>query len=107
MKSYSSNSANRIGLATRKHLAIALALTAFTTAGVAPALAAAKHYHHPAHARLRMYAPEALAQGPSGATRDAAIHECSVNAAKYSSSAWQTTQFATYETCMAEHGQVP
>jgi hypothetical protein len=37
--------------------------------------------------------------------RAAAIHECSVKAAKYSYTTWQTTQFATYGTCMADHGQ--
>ena len=39
------------------------------------------------------------------AARDAAIHECSVKVAKYHFNTWQTTQFAVYGTCMAEHGQ--
>ncbi len=41
------------------------------------------------------------------AARDAAIHECSVKAGKWGMIAWQTTQFAVYGTCMAEHGQQP
>jgi hypothetical protein len=41
------------------------------------------------------------------AARDAAVHECSVKAQRWSNTMWQTTQFAVYETCMAEHGQRP
>ena len=39
------------------------------------------------------------------AARKAAIHDCSVKAAKYVFSTWQSTQFATYGTCMANHDQ--
>jgi len=37
--------------------------------------------------------------------RSAAIHECSVEAAKYTFHVWQLEQFAVYGTCMAKHGQ--
>jgi len=37
--------------------------------------------------------------------RSAAIHACSVDAAKYLFHVWQTEQFAVYGTCMAKHGQ--
>jgi hypothetical protein len=37
--------------------------------------------------------------------RDAAIHDCSVRAGKYSMSAWQSTQIDVYGECMAEHNQ--
>jgi len=37
--------------------------------------------------------------------RAAAIHECSVQAAKYLFFVWQLEQFAAYGTCMAKHGQ--
>jgi hypothetical protein len=37
--------------------------------------------------------------------RSAAIHDCSVEASKYSFYVWQTAQFAVYGTCMAKHGQ--
>ena len=37
--------------------------------------------------------------------RAAAIHECSVQAAKYLFFVWQLEQFAVYGTCMAKHGQ--
>jgi len=37
--------------------------------------------------------------------RSAAIHACSVDAAKYLFHVWQTEQFAVYGTCMANHGQ--
>ena len=39
--------------------------------------------------------------------RDAAIHECSVQAQKWSNTMWQTSQFAAYSNCMMEHGQRP
>ncbi len=39
------------------------------------------------------------------AARKTAIHECAVKAAKYVFNTWQTTQFAVYGTCMADHGQ--
>ena len=41
------------------------------------------------------------------AARDAAIHECSVKASKWSNTMWQTQQFAVYSNCMIEHGQQP
>jgi hypothetical protein len=41
------------------------------------------------------------------AARAAAIHECSVKAAAYSQTAWQSTQIIIYDKCMAEHGQIP
>ena len=41
----------------------------------------------------------------TSAAREAAIHECSVKASKYSMSSWQSTQLEVYGTCMAEHGQ--
>jgi hypothetical protein len=44
------------------------------------------------------------ADGPV-VSRDAAIHDCSVKAGKYSFSAWQTTQIDVYRECMAEHNQ--
>ena len=37
--------------------------------------------------------------------RSAAIHACSVEAAKFLFHVWQLEQFAVYGTCMTEHGQ--
>jgi hypothetical protein len=39
--------------------------------------------------------------------RDAAIHDCSVKASKWSNTMWQTQQFTVYSNCMTEHGQQP
>ncbi|HEX4407973.1 MAG TPA: hypothetical protein VH206_04285 [Xanthobacteraceae bacterium] len=39
--------------------------------------------------------------------RDAAIHDCSVEASKWSFSTWQSTQIITYGDCMTAHGQEP
>ena len=53
----------------------------------------------------------ALAFGPLSKTeqmsplRSAAIHECSIEAAKYVFHVWQLEQFAVYGACMAKHGQ--
>jgi hypothetical protein len=47
------------------------------------------------------------ADGPvvQSPARDAAIHDCSVEAGKYSFSSWQSTQIAVYGECMTEHNQ--
>ena len=37
--------------------------------------------------------------------RSAAIHDCSVEAAKYLFHVWQTAQFAVYSTCMTKKHQ--
>jgi hypothetical protein len=41
-----------------------------------------------------------------GPARAAAIHECSIQAAKHKEYVEETTYIATYRTCMAERGQV-
>ena len=109
MKSCNSNwSSNRTGHAVKKYLAIALALVAITAASTAPALAASDQDQDAVHAkRLHMYAPGALDQNQTKTARDAAVQECSNEAAKLSSSSWQTAQFAAFGTCMTEHGQQP
>jgi hypothetical protein len=40
----------------------------------------------------------------NSAREQAAIHECSVKAGKYSNTSELTTQFSVYRNCMAEHG---
>ena len=47
------------------------------------------------------------AENRTNAARDAATHECSVEASKYSNTSMQTTQFAVYSNCMTQHGQKP
>lgn len=60
---------------------------------------------------LPMFALAALAFVPlskaeqGSSSRSAAIHACSVDAAKYLFHVWQLEQFAVYGTCMAKHGQ--
>lgn len=107
MKSFNTNwPSHRTGYAAKKCLAIVLAVAAVAAASAAPALAAGDQDQDTVHVkRLHMYAPGALNQTKS--TRDAAIQECSNEAAKLSSSGWQTAQFAAYGTCMTEHGQQP
>ena len=41
------------------------------------------------------------------AARDAAIHDRSVKASKWSNAKWQTEQFTVYSNCMTQHGQQP
>jgi hypothetical protein len=71
--------------------------------------------HSGVHARrLYLYAPSSLGQSQSSApqssagktAREAALHDCSVKASKWSFSAWETTQLAVYRDWMTEHGQV-
>ena len=78
-------------------------------------MAAKNVRRQPMHARrLYLYAPSGLEQNQSAAiaspsgdtTREAALHDCSVAASKWSFSAWQSTQLTVYRDCMAAHGQV-
>ena len=110
-----------------KKLGIALALLLSATsvalaqtptkqgAGDTAPTAARSIRHQPMHARrLYLYAPSGLEQNQSAAiaspsadtTREAALHDCSVAASKWSFSAWQSTQLTVYRDCMAAHGQV-
>jgi hypothetical protein len=93
----------------KKYLPLALAVAAFATVGAAPALARHHHYHHPIHRILNSYYQPSNDPGEvhSSPERDAALRECNTQAQKYSNSAWETTQFAVYGTCMSEHGQIP
>jgi hypothetical protein len=61
-----------------------------------------------------MYAGESFGQSIDmmgdtqvDAKRAAALHDCSVAASKYNFSTWQTAQFATFGTCMMNHGETP
>jgi hypothetical protein len=101
--------ADREGFTVKRYLAIALAVAALATVGTVPALAATHHTAAQSARPLQMYAPEGLNQGQPGspqseAARDAAIHECNVEASKYNFTSWQSTQSAVYGTCMTEHG---
>jgi hypothetical protein len=51
-----------------------------------------------------LFAPLSNAEQASP-QRSAAIHACSVEAAKYIFHVWQLDQFAVYGTCMEKHGQ--
>jgi hypothetical protein len=83
-----------------KKLFMALALA---TAMATPAFAATGHHNSaPSTHRLYMYAPEGLDNA-----RNAAMQECNALAEKWSNSSWETTQLATYGSCMAQHGQRP
>jgi hypothetical protein len=50
-------------------------------------------------------APTTAANGQISAARAAAIHECSLLAARYPLHDWGNTQIHLYRTCMARHGQ--
>jgi hypothetical protein len=100
-----------------KYLPIALAFATLTIVGATPAFAATHHRHHHAVQSLNglhMYAGESLDRSgdvlgamPMNESRAQAIHDCSMKAAPYNFSTWETTQFAMYGTCMTEHGQQP
>jgi hypothetical protein len=88
-----------------------LAAVALATLIAVPAFAATPHARTvaPQARHLYMYAPGELApsQAAGGQSRDAAMRDCNAAASKWSNSAWETTQLATYGTCMTEHGQTP
>lgn len=105
-------------------MATAAGVTNSSDTPPAPATQATQHHPmRPAHRPARplyLYAPSGVEQNamsprgpergqaaaPTGeSARDAAIHECSEKANKWGFSAWQTTQYAAYGTCMSEHGQ--
>jgi hypothetical protein len=70
---------------SRKFLTIALAIGVLANASGKPAFAKDRHL--------------------TNAARPAAIHDCNIEADKYSPITQLPNQFAVYGTCMANHGQ--
>ncbi|MFZ0423952.1 MAG: hypothetical protein WAL80_13835 [Xanthobacteraceae bacterium] len=83
-------------LATAKYAAIVLSAIAVTYASTSFAKPLRNEVDQ------QQSAPGFVADNP----RDAAIHDCSVEASKWSFSTWQSTQIITYGDCMAAHGQI-
>ena len=69
----------------RKFLTIALAIGVYANAGGNPTFAKDRHL--------------------TNAGRPAAIHDCNIEADKYSPITQLPNQFAVYGTCMANHGR--
>jgi hypothetical protein len=92
-------------------LALAVAALGATPAFATDATSTATHHHHRAAQSTRSLHMEVRQTGGAPARtesgREAAVRECSNAASNYSNSAWQTTQFASYGTCMSQHGQTP
>jgi hypothetical protein len=85
-------------LTAGKFLCVTLAVSALATLGAAPTFAASR----------QLFANDVdTGSVPVSAKRASAIHDCSVAASKYNFSTWQTEQFASYDGCMANHGEVP
>jgi hypothetical protein len=85
-----------------KKLLTAIALTVLVAT---PSFAATVHHQAPQSTRhLYMYAPGG---GTTDNGREAAMRECNAAASKWSNSTWETTQLATYGSCMTAHGQQP
>jgi len=95
----------------RKYLPVAFGLAAFAVMGTAPAYAAGHYRTVHRRGAKSSYASDHggadahSAEGHMDPARAKAIHDCNMKAAPYSSSAWQTTQFAAYASCMMDHGQ--
>lgn len=70
---------------SRKFLTVALALGVLASAGGKQAFAKDRHL--------------------TDMARPAAIHDCNIEASKYSPITQLPNQFAVYGTCMASHGQ--
>jgi hypothetical protein len=83
-------------------LIVAVAAVGFAS----PALAKAG-VHNAGRNGLHAYAmaPQHARRTTLDAARAAAIHECNIEADKYSPITQLRNQFAVHGTCMAEHGQ--
>lgn len=93
---------------TKWYFPVVLALAALVIADMASAQAK-QRAANARHAYAYAYAPEGF--GPLSKTaqtspvRLAAIRYCNIKADQWAYNSWQTTEFAVYRTCMAEHGQ--
>lgn len=93
---------------TKKYFPIALALAVFALVDIAVAHAE-RRAENARETYAYAYAPEGY--GPlsktdqTNPTRLAAIRHCNIEADQWAYTSWQTTEFAVYRTCMAEHGQ--
>ena len=85
---------------------LALIATVAALSVVSPALAQAG-VHDARRNGLRAQAMESqyTRRATLDAARAAAIHDCNIEADKYSPITQLPNQFAVYGTCMAEHGQ--
>jgi hypothetical protein len=88
-------------LTAGKFLCVTLTVSALVTLGAAPTFAASRQSNG-------VFANDVdTGSVPISAKRASAVHDCSVAASKYNFSTWQTEQFASYDDCMANHGEVP
>jgi hypothetical protein len=81
-------------------------LAAVTAIGTAPALAKKKH----SLAGLHMSADNFdnhFDTVPISAKRAAAVHDCSVQASKFSNASFEETQILFYGECMTQRGELP
>ena len=83
-------------------------LAAVVAIGMTPALAKKRH----SLAGLQMSAENFdnhFDDGgvPISAKRATAVHDCSVQASKFSNSAFEETQILFYGECMTQHGEMP
>jgi|SRR5579863_394281 len=92
-----------------KYLQAAMILVAVTAIGTVPALAKKKHHSLQG---LRMSADSFdnhfdTGSVPISAKRAAAVHDCSVQASKFSNSSFEETQILFYGECMTQRGEMP
>jgi hypothetical protein len=84
-------------LFVKKPISVSLVVAAMAVAGASSALS-------------RHLADEALPRQSSGApnsetARGVAVHDCSVEASKWSMNNWQSTQNVVFGECMTDRGQ--
>ena len=88
-----------------KYLSLVCALAALAAIGASPASSkTARSTTTQSSQQLYLSAPEG-GTAVMDKAREQAIHDCSVEANKWSMSSWQNNQLMTYGACMAEHGQ--
>ncbi len=104
------NSFKRPGLERTTYLKAATVLAAAIAIGMTPASAKKRHSH--SLAGLHMSAQNFDNHFDDGgvrisAKRATAVHDCSVQASKFSNSSFEETQILFYGECMTQHGETP
>lgn len=85
-------------------------LAAVMAVGITPALAKKRHAHslEGLHMSAQNFDNHFDDGGvPISARRAAAVHDCSVQASKFSNSSFEETQILFYGECMTQHGEMP
>ncbi len=91
-----------------KYVQAAMILAAVTAIGTVPALAKKKHSLQGLHMSADNFDNHFdTGSVPISAKRAAAVHDCSVQASKFSNASFEETQILFYGECMTQRGEMP